>query len=151
MEELNKELLHKYENFKKCYIALGKVIDLQEQLQLNAVSDPIMQDLINAGVIKHFELAYETAWKFLKEYLAYTYNCEATSPKLIFRECEKYRVFPQGIVNELITLADARNNTTHIYNQILAQEVCNSISKHYQVFGQILKMITIDKISGRTP
>lgn len=43
-----------------------------------------------------------------------------------------------------ITLAEARNSTTHIYNQILAQEVCSSIVDHYKVFGQILKIIKID-------
>jgi nucleotidyltransferase substrate binding protein (TIGR01987 family) len=129
VEKLSDGLRHKYDNFKKCYESLGKVIQLQEQLELNADSNPIMQDLIIAGVIKHFELAYETAWKFLKEYLAYKYNCEAASPKPIFRECDKYQIFPQRIVNDLITLADARNSTTHIYNQILAQEVCSSIVK----------------------
>jgi nucleotidyltransferase substrate binding protein (TIGR01987 family) len=135
-------LTHKYNNFKKCYETLGNVIKLQEQLQINTASNPVMQDLITAGVIKHFELAYETAWKFLKEYLANVHNCEALSPKQVFRECEKYQIFPTIIINELITLADARNTTTHIYNQILAQEVCDSIVKHYQVLGQILKIIT---------
>jgi nucleotidyltransferase substrate binding protein (TIGR01987 family) len=145
MEELNEGLRHKYDNFKKCYEALGKVIHLQDELIMSTISNPVMQDLINAGVIKHFEIAYETAWKFLKEYLSQTYNCEIpSSPKAIFRECDKYQIFPQIMVNELITLADARNTTTHIYNQILAREVCNSIVDHYKVFGQILQIIKID-------
>ncbi len=79
MEKLNIGLQHKYDNFKKCYEALGKVIELQEQLKISAAANPIMQDLVNAGVIKHFELAYETAWKFLKEYLTYTYDSKETS------------------------------------------------------------------------
>ena len=45
------------------------------------------------------------------------------------------------ITNELITLADARNTTTHIYDQILAQEVCNAIVKHYHIFGKILEIM----------
>jgi nucleotidyltransferase substrate binding protein (TIGR01987 family) len=133
---------NKYDNFKKCYEALGNVIELQEQLEISAALNPVMQNLITAGVIKHFELTYETAWKFLKEYLAKTYNCEALSPKQVFRECEKYQIFSTIMVNELITLADARNTTTHIYNQILAQEVCDAIVKHYQVLGQILELST---------
>lgn len=139
MENLN----HKYDNFKKCCEALGNVIQLQGQLGLSSATNPIMKDLINAGVIKHFELTYETAWKFLKAYLANKYNCEATSPKAIFRECEQYRLFPTIMINELITLTDARNTTTHIYNQILAQEICNEVIKHYHVFNQILKTIKI--------
>jgi len=140
VEELN----YKYDNFRKCYKSLGNVIALQEQLQIPTTTESVMQDLVTAGVIKHFELTYETAWKFLKVYLANKHNCEALSPKQVFRECEAYRVFPQNMVNELITLADARNTTTHIYNQVLAQEICGSITKHYQVFGEILKIIKIE-------
>ena len=140
MEELV-GLHHKYDNFKQCYETFGEIIQLQEQSQLDSTLSPIMQSLISAGVIKHFEITYETAWKFLKEYLEYKYDCEALSPKQIFRECEKYRIFPQRMVNDLITLSDARNTTTHIYNRILAQEVCDAVMKHYAVLGQILKII----------
>jgi len=139
MEALN----HKYSNFKKCYEALGNVIVVQEELHYIALANPIANDLFKAGVIKHFELAYETAWKFLKQYLAEVYGQELSSPKSVFRACETYRIFPQHIVNELITLADARNTTTHIYDQILAQEVCDSIIRHHQVFGVILETVSI--------
>jgi nucleotidyltransferase substrate binding protein (TIGR01987 family) len=138
------ELEHKYDNFKKIYEALNRAIQTQKKLEISAASNPVMQDLITAGVIKHFELAYETAWKFLKEYLSYKYDCKETSPKPIFRECHKYQIFPESMVNDLIILAEARNSTTHIYNQILAQEVCSSITDHYKVFGQILKIVEIN-------
>lgn len=132
-----------YENFKKHYQALCKVIDLHEQLADMASDNPVARDLFNAGVIKHFELAYETGWKFLKEYLAKKYDHVALSPKEIFRSCQSYKMFPQSMLNDLITLADARNETTHIYSQVLAQEVCNSIEKHHQVFGKILEIIKL--------
>ena len=32
-------------------------------------NDSDVADLLSAGVIQHFELAYETPWKFLKQYL----------------------------------------------------------------------------------
>ncbi|HLC07087.1 MAG TPA: nucleotidyltransferase substrate binding protein [Candidatus Babeliales bacterium] len=140
MESLDR----KYENFKKCYEALGKSINTQNELEAISLSNPSVQNLfdtVNAGVIKHFELAYETGWKFLKEYLLIIYNREILSPKAVFRACEELQLFPQNILNELITLADARNETTHIYSKILAQEVCNSITKHYEVFGKILETV----------
>jgi hypothetical protein len=52
-------------------------------------------------------------------------------------------VLSEYITNELIMLADARNTTTHIYDQVLAQEVCDSIVSHYQVFGIIIEAIQI--------
>lgn len=132
---------HKYNNFRKCYEALGNVIKVQEELNYIALANPIADDLFKAGVIKHFELAYETAWKFLKQYFAEVYHQDFSSPKSVFRACETYRLVPQYIVNELITLADARNTTTHIYDQVLAQEVCDSIVRHHQVFGVIIETI----------
>lgn len=129
------DLKYKYENFKKCYVALGNVIEIQKQLAEIAEESPVAEDLFISGVIKHFELTYETCWKFLKVYLAEKYDCQALSPKAIFRACETYRLFSQMMINELITLSDIRNLTTHIYDQVLARELYHSIEKHYQVFG----------------
>lgn len=141
MESLDR----KYENFKKCYETLGKAINTQNELENMSLNESVQNllETVNAGVIKHFELAYETGWKFLKEYLFITYNKEALSPKAVFRMCEELGLFSQNILNELITLADARNETTHIYSKILAQEVCDSIEKHYEVFGKILDAIKL--------
>jgi nucleotidyltransferase substrate binding protein (TIGR01987 family) len=142
MESLNR----KYENFKKCYEALGKTIRKQNQIEAMFLDNEADEDLLNAldaGIIKHFELTYETGWKFLKEYLLETHDKEALSPKTVFRACEDLRLFSPSMLNELIALADARNETTRIYSQILAKEVCNAIEKHYQIFGKILKMIQL--------
>jgi len=136
----------KYENFRKCYEALGKAIKTQNEVEAMSSDNQAIQNLleaVNAGVVKHFELSYETGWKFLKEYLFIVYDREVSSPKAVFRTCEELGLFSQNILNELITLADARNETTHIYNRMLAQEVCNSIEKHYEVFGKILEMIKL--------
>lgn len=136
MESLNR----KYANFKNCCDSLGEVIGKHASINPD---DYIMQKLSTAGVVKHFELTYETGWKFLKEYLFVTYDKEILSPKAVFRACEELELFPQIMLNELITLADARNETTHIYSQMLAQEVCKSIEKHYHVFGKILEIIQL--------
>jgi nucleotidyltransferase substrate binding protein (TIGR01987 family) len=136
-------LKHKYDNFKKCYEALGNIIEMQKKLNDIAATNPVADDLFNAGVIKHFELTYETAWKFLKQYILEVYNQDLSSPKPVFRACDVHKILPQYIVNELIMLVDARNATTHIYDQVLAREVCNSIVAHHRVFGMILDNIQI--------
>jgi nucleotidyltransferase substrate binding protein (TIGR01987 family) len=136
-------LKRKYNNFKKCYESLGKAIATQKLLENISRENSDARNLFSAGIIQHFELTYETAWKFLKQYLAVIHGSNAASPKQVFRECEMYRLFPPHITNEFITLADARNTTTHIYDQILAQEVCDSIIKHHEAFGKILNLIQI--------
>lgn len=131
-------LERKYNNFKKSYKSLGRVIDVQKQLSAIAAQNNDANDLFISGIIQHFEITYETAWKFLKEYLMEVHGSDIASPKQVFRACETYRIFPEDMVKELIILSDARNTTTHIYDQVLAQEVCDAIVKHYQTFGQIL-------------
>jgi nucleotidyltransferase substrate binding protein (TIGR01987 family) len=131
----------KYSNFKNCYTSLGNVIALQKDLYELAADNPIADNLFTAGVIKHFELTYETCWKFLKLYLTEKYGADIASTKQIFRACETYKLFPTHITNALITLADARNATTHIYNQILAQEICREIIKYHQIFGYIIETL----------
>lgn len=134
-------LERKYNNFKKSYMSLGRAIDVQKQLSAIAAKNTDANDLFISGVIQHFEITYETAWKFLKQYLMEVHDTDIASPKQIFRTCETYRIFPEDMVQELIILSDARNTTTHIYDQVLAQEVCNAIIKHYHTFGEILNHI----------
>ena len=145
LEQMNTiESLHtKYENLKKCYTAWGKRINTQYELETLYLDNTSIQNLVSLGIIKHFELTYELGWRFLKEYLLTIYIRQEDSPKVIFRTCQELNLFPEEMTNELITLADARNETTHIYNQILVQDVCNSIEKHYEFFGKILDIIKL--------
>ena len=141
MEVLNQ----KYENFKKAYEALSKVLEAQEKYKKIAAEDASLFQMHSAGVIQHFEMAYETCWKFLKQYLQELKEIDISSPKAIFRACYTNDILPLKITEELSQLSDARNKTTHIYNQILAQEVSNDIVKHQQVFAEILKLLKLQK------
>jgi len=137
-------LIRKYTNFQKAHQALRRAIAAQQQLHNTIAADSSdLDDLISAGVIQHFEIAYETAWKFLKQYIYDIYNVEVTSPKTTFRACLTHNLLPAETVDELSELADARNMTTHMYDQVLAQEVCNAVIKHYQALGKILEHIHI--------
>lgn len=137
MEVLNQ----KYGNFKKAYEALSKVLEAQEKYKKIAAEDASLFQMHSAGVIQHFEMVYETCWKFLKQYLQEKKDIDLASPKAIFRACYAQDILTLKITDELSQLSDARNKTTHIYNQIIAQEVSNDIMKHQQVFGEILKLL----------
>jgi nucleotidyltransferase substrate binding protein (TIGR01987 family) len=95
------------------------------------------------NVVKHFELAYETGWKFLKQYLHVMHNIDVASPKGIFQACLKQEILPESITNQLALLADTRNLTTHMYDIVIAQEVNSEIDQHYAVLGQILKLVKL--------
>ena len=133
----------KYENFSQAYQALSRSLETQEKYKKLAEEDNNLFQMHSAGVIQHFEMAYETCWKFLKEYLQQTKEIDLASPKAIFRTCYSQGILSLKITEELSQLSDARNKTTHIYNQILAKEVSSDILKHQQVFAEILDLLKL--------
>lgn len=131
---------HKFDNFVKTYKALNKSMNVLKKIGSQVPEDE--HDVIVAGVIKHFELAYETAWKFLKIYIAINHKEEILSPRAVFKACYTYGIFPQEIINDLLELLDDRNLTVHIYDQITAEEVCSSIAKYYMSLGKIIELLS---------
>ena len=137
MEALNR----KYNNFLKAYKALDKSFDILKKLKPELSKDEYA--VFMSGVIKHFEMAYETAWKFLKLYLEVKFAFELTSPKAVFRACYEYKILTVEVVNDLIKLSDDRNLTVHIYDQATAQEIFDRIEHHYKVLAEIIENITL--------
>lgn len=134
-------LERKYSNFKKAYNALSDMIELDKEYKDFTVKNPKLLELHSSGIIQHFEIAYETAWKFLKQYLENIHGVIVASPKGVMQECYAARIISKDMFDELKELADVRNTTTHIYDQILAREVYTDILKHHKVLGKILEQV----------
>ena len=70
------------------------------------------------SAIQRFEIAFDVAWKALREKLRADFGMDAASPKKCFQEA-----FKQGILaNDTLWLdmTDMRNETTHAYNELFA-------------------------------
>ena len=87
---------------------------------------PEQRDIMRDGVIQRFEYTFELAWKTIKRYLE-MYGLEKVD-KLNNRD-----LFRAGFENGLIEDASLwfdyltdRNQTSHIYDPIVAAEVFNS-------------------------
>jgi len=130
---------NKFDNFIKTYKALDKSMKVLHRVASQVPEDE--HDVIVAGVIKHFELTYETTWKFLKEYIAINHNEEILSPRSVFKACYAYGILPQEITDDLLELVDDRNLTVHIYDHITAEEICSSIAKYYMSLGKIIELL----------
>lgn len=131
---------NKYNNFSKVYRALQNGNDLLKNLPSDTPDD--LRNIIIAGVIKHFELAYEMCWKYLKAYLKIKLDIDCIGSKDIFRSCYKYKILPLEVTDALLLLIDDRNLTVHIYDQITALEICKQIEKH---------CVALDKVLGLMP
>ncbi|WP_079423734.1 nucleotidyltransferase substrate binding protein [Clostridium oryzae] len=79
---------------------------------------------IEAGVIQNFEFTYELCWKFMKRWIE-----ENVSPEIVdgvtrrelFRVSAENRLIDD--VNKWMEFHRARNSTSHIYDNEIAEEV----------------------------
>jgi nucleotidyltransferase substrate binding protein (TIGR01987 family) len=140
------EMTKKYANFVKSHEALARTMKvLQDSDELSAQ----VEESVVAGLIKHFELTYETSWKFLQSYLYEVKGVAVSSAKTTFRACYEHKILPQNITDELVDLVDIRNETAHVYNNTAVQDVRNAIVKHYQVFNEIIKLGSVNQIQRK--
>ena len=104
--------------------ALSKTLALTEDETRMAQFDAATREAMRAGAIKQFEITYELSWKLLRRWLN-TY----VSPD-IADDVTKRQLFRLAAENRLIADVDvwmehhkARNNTAHIYDQKIAEQV----------------------------
>ena len=106
---------------------------------VNALSDSIMayneyssqnevlKRSLRSGVIQNFEVAYELSWKFMKRWLEIN-----ISPDIVagLTRREFYRIAKQNLLISDVKMwwifHEARNNTSHIYNEDVADETLNT-------------------------
>ncbi len=96
---------------------------------LNNVDEDIQIEIFRAALIQNFEVAYEMSWKFVKRFLQeYTdvANLPAMTRKELFREAYKYNLIDN--TERWFVYYKMRNETSHIYDEIIAQEVFTSIA-----------------------
>ncbi|MFA5866019.1 MAG: nucleotidyltransferase substrate binding protein [Phycisphaerae bacterium] len=95
---------------------------------LNTGLDDDIKDAIRAGVIQNFEFTYELCWKFMKRWLKENVAAEESeyprTRKELFRLAARY-----GLIKEPLpwfSYGDARNLTSHTYNEEKAEAVFES-------------------------
>jgi len=83
------------------------------------------KDAIRSGVIQNFEVAYEFCWKYVQRWLKENVPVEQAenprSRKELFRLAARF-----GLINDpesWFSYGDARNLTTHTYNENTAESV----------------------------
>ena len=97
---------------------------------LNVPPTPLIQD----ACIQRFEFSFELGWKAIQEQLRQQgQNCQ--SPKSCLREA-----FKQGWVEDEIAgiqLLDDRNQTSHTYDEKLANAIYTRLPQHLKFLKQL--------------
>ncbi len=106
-------------------VEFGPVERALESLR-KAVANPPRNDLERDGVIQRFEYSFELTWKTAKRVLARA-GVDAQSPRAVIRELAQ-----QGLIADAelwMLLLEARNYTSHTYNESTAQWVFSQASR----------------------
>lgn len=107
----------RFENFEKTYKLLKKYSN-----------QSINNELEKAGIIQFFEMAFELAWKVLKDYLE-SEGYMVKSPRETIKQA-----FQIGLIDNGHIWIDAlanRNLTTHTYDEELASKMAKEIISIY--------------------
>ena len=101
---------------------LGRALDRLEEVSAISLEE---NDLVIEATIQCFEFSFELFWKTLKILLEDVTGLEFRGPKLVLIEA-----YAQQWINDekkWIDLLDARNLTSHVYNEQRAQEIYEMI------------------------
>ena len=96
--------------------------------------------IIRDGVIQRFEFTCELAWKTTHEFLLNQGFTELNSPKATMR-----KAFSYGLINDeqaWIALLNARNQTSHLYDDATAQEIYSQIESEFvSLFDNLIEQL----------
>lgn len=121
MSELDIRWQQRLANYAKALEQLGSAVATRQQRPLS--------DLEKQGLIQAFEFTHELAWNVLKDYFAYQGNPAITGSRDAAREA-----FQKGLVEDgegWMEMIKSRNQTSHTYQQKIADEIAGLIVERY--------------------
>lgn len=122
----------RFQNFSKAFSQLATA---------TKIAHP--SDTERAGMIQFFEVAFELAWKTLKDYLE-SQGFQVTSPRETLKQAFQANLIEDG--HMWLEALEDRNLTTHTYDEAKAEKVAKSIREKYFI---LLKKLH-DKLSTQT-
>lgn len=107
----------RFENFEKAFTQLE-----------NTVLIKAPNDAERAGLIQFFEVAFELAWKTLKDYLE-SVGYITQSPREAIKQAFQSQLISNG--QAWLEALDNRNLTVHTYDEKIAVSIESSIRRSY--------------------
>ena len=121
----------KFENFTNAVERLREGVQAYQENPAKIIRD---------GVIQRFEFTCELAWKTTREFLLDQGFTELNSPKATMR-----KAFSYGLIDDeqaWIALLNARNQTSHIYDDATAQEIYSQIESEFvSLFDKLIEQL----------
>lgn len=111
-------------SLKKAIISFEKTITLLKRKENEDNIDKDEIEVIKAGVIQNFEFTYELCWKFMKRWIENNISSDivdGVTRRELFRLSAENRLIDD--VEQWMDYHKARNITSHIYDEKIAEEV----------------------------
>ncbi len=138
MELIKKEKLErKYAGTSKALKSLElAVADFQKRTKLNCSEQELAT--YRDSMIQRFEYSIDTTWKYLKDYLQFVHNVAHIYPKQVFQECLRAGLLTQDETVVALEMVDHRNETSHAYNEAIAEEVAQAIPQYFVILQKLI-------------
>lgn len=136
----------RYEIIEKALNAFKKSVDRLETANKNFEKDSNLEEDYRSArdsAIKRFEISLDTLWKYLKIYLEVKIGLTQSSPKPIFRECLRVELINEKDTTEALKMIDARNMTSHIYKEEIAEQLSSNLSKYYDLMWKFINLMKL--------
>lgn len=118
MSEPDVRWRQRQQNFNRTMDLLGQAL---------AISEP---DVVQrAGIIQFFEMAFELAWKMLKDYLEEQGFINLNSPRSVLKKAFEVQLITNG--HDWLQILRDRNLMSHTYDEATAVAVENLIRQTY--------------------
>lgn len=122
----------RFQNFEKAHSQLEATLKIQSP-----------SDAERAGLIQFFELAFELAWKTLKDYLE-SEGTTVSTPRETIKQAFQYALIQDG--HTWMQALDDRNLTAHTYEEAMAVKVEKLIREKYapllkELYQDLMKKI----------
>jgi len=108
----------------KAVESLEKTLKVANDSQFMSQLSDDQANAIRAGVIQNFEFTYELCWKFMKRWLEVNIgasSAEGVARRELFRISAEHQLISD--VDEWMEYHDARNDTSHTYDESRAVEI----------------------------
>lgn len=129
----------KYAAIHDALLTLKESLDLLKDPALDALG---LRDQLRDSVIKRFEYSMDTFWKYLREYLEHEHAIVFSKITLnaIFRECLNVQLINQNDFDKLLAMTEDRNNTSHAYNEELAEAISGKVYGYYDLMNAVVEI-----------
>lgn len=130
-------VLEKRYAYSRAYASLQRTLQMWDE-------HPEVREALTMGLIKNFDLAYETCLQLLQKYLSEEKSGKMSAEN-VFALCAERGMLPGDLADELCELIRLRKRSEKAYEPEIAEKLAADVLKHAPVFTRISAIITEGK------